>query len=181
MKRLDQDAVKRFIDFCQGHVNTNLLFAPKVTIFAGQQAQISDEVHRPFVVGLRSVAEAIPAEKEKTNSTPPKIEPQLAIVSEGYSIQLSAYEHSPSKLVHLDWEIVESRIRDVAVGTVGQGEGKPPLSVQIPSVERRVCTASASLNSGESLLVHALEGGAKDRRRKYLVITPRVLDESKAK
>lgn len=41
-----------FIQAAQGDRRTNLLFAPKVTLFNGQTATVSDQVTRPFVISL---------------------------------------------------------------------------------------------------------------------------------
>jgi type II secretory pathway component GspD/PulD (secretin) len=41
-----------FINAATGDKRSNLMFAPKVTLFNGQQAQVSNTVQRPFVIGL---------------------------------------------------------------------------------------------------------------------------------
>ncbi len=44
----------RFIQHAQGNKRTNTLAAPKITLYSGQSVVISDEVRRPFVVGIKS-------------------------------------------------------------------------------------------------------------------------------
>jgi hypothetical protein len=58
-------------------------------------------------------------------------------------------------------------------GDVG-GPNERPLSVQVPSIVRRACTASAELTSGESLLLHPLEE-KPGHRRNYIVITATII------
>jgi hypothetical protein len=157
MTVLDRASVERLKAFVQRNPRANLKMSPKVTLFQGQEASIQDLIQRPYVVGLRARDHEF-------------YEPQIQIVSEGSQFRLAAIGNAETGRVRLQIGIVDSRITDVAVATVVRGPNEKPLSVQVPSVERRAYDVSADLPSGESLLMQPLEV-TPGHRRSYIIIT----------
>src|SRR5262249_20339831 len=54
---IDEAQVRRLIGAAQDHPTTNIIFAPKITVFNGQSARIEDGTQRPFVVGVKPASE----------------------------------------------------------------------------------------------------------------------------
>src|SRR4029077_12131923 len=69
-----------FIRAAQGDRRSNLMFAPKVTLFNGQQGTVRDSVDRPFVTSL------IPT----VGFFAVGFTPQITTVSEGVNLQVQA-------------------------------------------------------------------------------------------
>jgi beta-lactamase regulating signal transducer with metallopeptidase domain len=161
LKVLDPASVQRLRTFVQGDARASLLMSPKVTVFQGQPASIYDLVHRPYVVGLHSTGEEAPAARLKT-------------VAEGLQYRLLAFANAETDRVRLQIGIVDSHVTDMTFTTVVGGPDDRPLTVQVPSFERRAYSVSAELSTSESLLLHPLEETAGHRRR-YIVVTAMIL------
>ncbi len=162
MTVLDRASVERLRSLVWRDARANLKMSPRVTLFQGQEASIQVlSQASPFAVGLRAKDYEF-------------YEPQFQTVSEGSQFRLAAVGNAETGHVRLQLGIVDSRIADVAVATVVRGPNEKPLSVQVPSVERRACDVSAELPSGASLLLQPLEE-RRDRRRNYIVITATIL------
>ncbi|WP_166825933.1 hypothetical protein [Thalassoroseus pseudoceratinae] len=113
-----------FIRAAQVDERTNIMFAPKVTLFNGQSATVSSSVDRPFVtsliptVGFFSVG----------------FTPQITVVREGTTLQVSAVVSADRRFVRLTVNPVFSNLTDVftfsfAGGAGGAGTGNGAANV----------------------------------------------------
>jgi general secretion pathway protein D len=79
------------IEAAQGDRRTNLLNAPKVTLFNGQQAFVADAVSRPFVVGV------IPVVGEFASA----LQPVIVVLNEGTLMTIQAVVSNDRRYVRL--------------------------------------------------------------------------------
>ncbi len=102
-----------FIQAAQGDERSNLLFAPKITLFNGQTATVSDQVSRPFVtsliptVGFFSVG----------------FTPQITVVPEGVQLTVQAVISADRRFVRLTVAPLFSNITDVFTFSFLSGGG----------------------------------------------------------
>lgn len=80
-----------FINAAQGDKRTNVLQAPKVTLFNGQQATVSDSSQKPFVMGLVPVVGDFAVAQQ----------PVIVILSEGTSLTVQAVVSADRRFVRL--------------------------------------------------------------------------------
>lgn len=101
------------ISASQGDDRNNLLFAPKVTLFNGQQATVQDNVQRPFVtsliptVGFFSVG----------------FQPQITVINDGVTMQVQAVVSADRRFVRLTVSPVFTAITDVQTFSFLGGSG----------------------------------------------------------
>ena len=67
----------------------NVLQAPKVTIFNGQQALLCDCTHSPYVVGIHYDSDGLQ-------------QPKIAVIDEGIKLSIRATECGDAKQAHLE-------------------------------------------------------------------------------
>lgn len=79
------------IEAAQGDRRTNVLNAPKVTLFNGQQAFVADAVSRPFVVGV------IPVVGEFASA----LQPVIVVLNEGTMMTIQAVVSNDRRYVRL--------------------------------------------------------------------------------
>ena len=91
------------IQAAQGDSRTNVLQAPKVTLFNGQQAFISDTSQRPFVTSVIPVVGDFAAAHQ----------PVITVLSEGTSLSVQAVVSNDRRFVRLTLVPFFSRIGDV--------------------------------------------------------------------
>ena len=112
-----------FIQAAQGDERANILFAPKVTLFNGQPATISDNTTRPFVIGL------IPVVGTGAVGFQPIIQP----ISDGISLTVVAVISADRRFVRLSLAPQFNNVVDVFTfsfasggaggGAIGGGQG----------------------------------------------------------
>ena len=142
----------------QSDSRSNIMMAPKVTLFNGQQATVSSVIQHPFVTGLDSLSG--------------NAQPQIEVVEDGFTLQLTAISDAATGSIHLDCDLLLSEITDVTTASVPGGDGVESLTVQVPVVESQQYSATGELADGESLLLsplHVDDSGA----RLYVVVTAR--------
>ncbi|MGB7324914.1 MAG: M56 family metallopeptidase, partial [Rubripirellula sp.] len=76
--KVSKQQAQYFVQRAQRELQTNMMLAPKVTLFNGQYAVLSDQTQRPFVTGLRAPAEGA------------TMQPIIDIVKDGWQIELLA-------------------------------------------------------------------------------------------
>jgi general secretion pathway protein D len=91
----------------QGDQRSNVLQAPKVTLFNGQQASVSDTSQRPFVTSLIPVVGDFAAAHQ----------PVIVVLSEGTSLSVQAVVSSDRRFVRLTLVPFFSQIGDVETFT----------------------------------------------------------------
>jgi len=96
-----------FINAAQGDRRSNLLQAPKVTLFNGQQAYVSDTSQSPFVMGVIPVVGDFAAAQQ----------PIIVVLSEGTFLTVQAVVSDDRRFVRLTVVPFFSRIGDVETFT----------------------------------------------------------------
>ena len=156
---LDHQEMVALIAMVQADPRSNLMWAPKVTVFDGMSAALSDSVQRPFVTGLRTDDKGV-------------VEPQISVVSEGVQVQLRPHLAADGKGTQLHLQFQESQVESVeVVETTNADESR---SVQIPHVSRSVITTTAEIPQQHTLLVAPLRRD-REGRLHLCLITPRAL------
>ena len=92
-----------FIQAAQGDQRSNLLFAPKVTLFNGQLGHVDSTVRRPFVISL------IPTVGFFSTG----FQPVIAVIPEGISLDVTAVVSADRRFVRLTVAPLFSNITDV--------------------------------------------------------------------
>jgi beta-lactamase regulating signal transducer with metallopeptidase domain len=140
---MDKDQGEKLIQRCrQKDTGPNVPQAPKITVFNGQTACVSDTSKRPFVVGV------IPVGSEAK-------QPQVRVFSEGTMLQLRPIADQ-SGTIHLDFAFTFSKVEDVDTVCFN----RTPTSgttIQIPKMATVRVEGGAKLMSGQWLLL----GGSK--------------------
>jgi general secretion pathway protein D len=158
----------------QGDQRTNILQAPKVTLFNGQQATISDNSQTPFVTSIIPVVGDFAAAHQ----------PVIVVLSEGTSMNVQAVVSSDRRFVRLTLVPFFSKIGDVKEftfnGKVTTKSGKAILdptgknllgrneqettmegtTVQLPTFSFTTVTTTVSVPDGGTVLL----GGIKRLR-----------------
>jgi general secretion pathway protein D len=116
--------VYMLLQAAQGDQRSNVLQAPKVTLFNGQQASVSDTSQRPFVTSLVPVVGDFAAAHQ----------PVIVVLNEGTSLSVQAVVSSDKRFVRLTLVPFFSRIGDVQEFTFsGKTTTKAGTNVKDPS------------------------------------------------
>jgi bla regulator protein blaR1 len=139
---MNKDQGEKLIERCQNNTRSNMLQAPKVTVFNGQTACVSDIAQSPFVVGVAPVEG-----QEATGAR----QPQTRVVSEGTMLQLRPIADQ-SGTIHLDFAATFSKIQkvDTVNFTPASTNG---TTLQIPEVATVCMEGGAALKPGQWLLL----------------------------
>ncbi|MBN2294870.1 MAG: general secretion pathway protein GspD [Pirellulales bacterium] len=114
-----------FINAAQGDKRTNVLQAPKVTLFNGQQATVSDSSQKPFVMGLVPVVGDFAVAQQ----------PVIVILSEGTSLTVQAVVSADRRFVRLTVVPFFSSIGDVdTFSFTGETSSTSDTSTEGPQV-----------------------------------------------
>ncbi|MCR9198642.1 MAG: M48 family metalloprotease [Planctomycetaceae bacterium] len=159
---------------CQSSAKSNIMQAPRVTLFNGQQAAITDSVQRPFVVGLE------PQKKHGKMA----LQPVIRVFDDGWKLRLSPAATEDGG-VDLRCVITESQVTDVKVVDLpvpDQGAGREQAVVQAPSVRERHIQSVVHLQPGESLLIASPEPRSPDSpaektMARYYLLTPTIIED----
>jgi len=139
---LDEKRAKTILERMQADRRAKLLSAPKVAVFSGQSALVSDSSQSPFVVGIEHG------------------KPRKCVVTEGLQLRLCPQLQGDRKL-RLDCALTLSKILNVETFEFASPDGKP-RAVQIPSVKTTSLDVSIQMPLGNTLLIGGLE--TKDDR-----------------
>lgn len=77
---IDQAKTLEVLERCQADLRSNVLHAPRVTMWNGQSGMISDVFLRPFVTGLRQV--------NSSDGSSKSYEPQIRVLKEGSTLRM---------------------------------------------------------------------------------------------
>lgn len=133
----------RLINTMQGDVRTNIYFAPKVTLFNGQQAVVRDEVLRPFVTGMDGN------------------DPVIDVLPDGWKLKINSTVNAEGN-IELKYELRLSAILDVDIKELQGSKEKEPATVQVPDARQLHVRSMATLRDGETLLVSGLKQEAEE-------------------
>jgi type II secretory pathway component GspD/PulD (secretin) len=104
------------INATQGDTRNNLLFAPKVTLFNGQTATVTDTVQRPFVTSLTPTVGFFSV----------GFQPQITVLPEGVSMTVQAVISADRRYVRLTVIPQFTAITDVQSFSFISGSGSNP-------------------------------------------------------
>ena len=141
------------------HQRWKTLFAPKVTMFNGSVATVSDYRIRPFVTSF--------------STTPASIEPKITNVTEGTEFHAFAFAESQGVELRLQWR--QSTIHDVQRQTLYLHSSKN--HAQVPHVHDMLLQSSATLKSGDTLLLAPLVRDANGELT-IILVTPTIIEPS---
>jgi beta-lactamase regulating signal transducer with metallopeptidase domain len=148
---LDDELAREVINIISSDKRSNIMFAPKVSAFDGQQVTISNCVQRPFVVSMKDG------------------EPVIRIHAEGTLIHLQMLPNEKEG-VDLDFKVQVNDIKDVETFTYTDKELEKDFTVQIPIVERASITGLAEVELGSMYLVGGLLPPNSDRKDERLIV-----------
>ena len=161
------------ISSAQGDARSNIMFAPKVTLFTGQIASIKDFTQRPYVTNIRLGGE-----------TGAEMEPVVELVCEGTQIELKA-DVTGDLDTELQAVVTLSQIQKIELANLpfaSRDNPKANVTVQVPSVNRTLIRSSARLSQNQSLLIAVPEVFSGDGNDKnghsiatLIMLTPRII------
>lgn len=135
--------VAKAVSILQGQPRSNLLQAPKVTMFNGGTAIVKDSIVRPFVTGLRT-------------TTSGEVLPDVSNVEQGVQIAVRGFVAGSDGSVQIEFQVRRSEIIDVEVLTTRIDGLSRETSIQLPHVSESNFRTSAKLSPDESILVAPL-------------------------
>ncbi len=122
------------IEAAQGDTRTNVLQAPKVTLFNGQQASVNDSSQRPFVTSVVPVVGDFAAAQA----------PIIVVLSEGTSLNVQAVVSNDRRFVRLTLVPFFSKIGDVETFTFeGRRTSKSGTAVVDPTDDEQTVNNDA--------------------------------------
>ena len=162
-----------FIEAAQADSRSNIMQAPKVTLFNGQQAMVSDTQQSPFVISVTPVVGDFAAAQQ----------PVIVVLSEGTFLTVQAVVSNDRRFVRLTVVPFFSEIKEVNVfkftgstttteDTSSEGDDEQPVtrknsknvstsnsgtSVQLPTFAYQTVTTTVSVPDGGTVLL----GGIK--------------------
>lgn len=162
-----------FIEAAQADSRSNIMQAPKVTLFNGQQAMVSDTQQSPFVISVTPVVGDFAAAQQ----------PVIVVLSEGTFLTVQAVVSNDRRFVRLTVVPFFSEIKEVNVfkftgstttteDTSSEGDDEQPAtrknsknvstsnsgtSVQLPTFAYQTVTTTVSVPDGGTVLL----GGIK--------------------
>ena len=164
---------RHLVGLVQADARSNIMFAPKATVFNGQIALIEDFIQRPFVTNMR-LAEDVGD----------KMEPVVEMVGEGIQIELFA-DVTEEMDVELQAIVNLSQIQKVELANLpfaSPDNSNANVTVQVPSVNRTLIRSSVRLSRDQSLLiavppVFSADGENKPRSpaATLIMLTPRII------
>ncbi|MCG8648829.1 MAG: M56 family metallopeptidase [Pirellulales bacterium] len=156
---------QRILQRIQGDTRSNLMTCPKVTLFSGQVAEITDMSQYPFVVGV-----------QRNQADHEELESKIQIAESGWRLKLRAIRIGDS--IWLDGDTKFSSIRGIDnVDMPIQLKGKP-VSLQIPEVAAMQIRFNAKVNDSQSLLLYSVKDSPKSKEALIMMITPEAIEEA---
>ncbi len=159
---LDEAQRQQSLQKLSGNRRSDVISAPKVTLFNGQSASIKDVTSRPFVVGLDDrieVAEGVTAKA---------LQPVIRVIEEGTTVNLKAIAMQDGG-VRLDYELLLSKIRKVEVAEVPIGGGAAPAQIQVPEVATTSIDSTLNVPAGKTLVLSCLTEVDRGKKQAFLV------------
>jgi len=167
--------MKTLVSGMQSDTRTNLLQAPSVTIFSGQEAVVKDTTKRPFVTSVKPVS-------DKSGD---RLQPVITVLEDGLSLKVTATAVGDNE-VQMDSNVTFSEIGDVDEFTFDSPSQLNGTTVQIPKYIERKVEVSKRIRSGRSLIIdphfvtktltkRLFRSDVITREYTILILTPRVV------
>lgn len=151
--RLNADEAAALVRVVQYERTANILQAPKVTLFNGQQTMVFDCTQTPFVIGIRDGATGVP-------------EPKIVVIDEGIKLTLRTIQSRDAARVQLEGRIELSEINEVR--TASTTLRNQPTAIQLPRVKRCRIDINSEVEDGQSLLIGCIPG--YERKKFFYVL-----------
>jgi hypothetical protein len=151
---LKPGSTRALLAVAQGDARANLMWAPKITMFNGQAATITDCVSRPFVTGVHQKPDG-------------GLEPRVSFVDDGMKVSTRVVV---GKRLRVTGDVELCELRDVR--TYSTSLGGKPATIQTPIVKRCRAHIDTEVDDDDSILIGTLpsrEGEAAT----YVVLTLR--------
>ncbi|WP_162006612.1 M56 family metallopeptidase [Roseimaritima sediminicola] len=159
---LSTEATARLLNEFQQDARTNVLMAPKVTVFNGQQFRLTDTTQRPFVVGVRE------ASKSRQQAYTPSVDrPSLALMEEGIRMEVRPTNRGD----HITWDVVFERKMLQDVGNLTFQRLGEAVTLQVPRSTRDAFTTSLQA-SHTATLAFALPSQDSTESLLMILLTP---------
>ncbi len=168
--RISDDQLREFMQDVQADAHSNILQAPKVTLWNGQTATITDHVERPFVTAV---------EPQEGGWLKPVIE----VLQEGLAVTLRAATTGDGT-IELTFDLQTSRIDEVSLANLPFRNPETPqgkVTVQVPSTSTVSVASTVRLPATQSLLIAVPQlfrssSDAEASSATFYALTPRLLD-----
>ncbi|TWT97139.1 Regulatory protein BlaR1 [Neorhodopirellula pilleata] len=134
-----------FIHQVQSDVRSNIMMAPKVTMFNGQRGLISDCVQRPFVTDVLEVA----------GDFATALQPKISVIEDGWKFLIKTSVTAEER-VKLQMVFTQSSVDGVKFANLPNTRGNnfpERLTIQVPTVHSDTIAVESVLNEDEALLV----------------------------
>jgi|GEM_PF-2121407 len=141
---ISDDQLRQFVQDVSADSHSNILQAPKMTLFNGQTATIIDRVQRPLVTAVEPQDGGW-------------LQPVIEVLDEGMTMTLRAVTTGDGT-VELMFDLQTSRIDAVAVANLPYPHPEGPdgkVTVQVPTVLTTSAAATVQLPATQSLLIAA--------------------------
>lgn len=167
--RVSNDQLRQFIQRAQSDVRSNILMAPKVTLFNGQSGTISSGGQRPLVTAVEFRARNV-------------LQPVVDVVEESLSIMVQPFVQTENEL-DLTFELRVSKLKAVELANLPIRYPDQPhtkVTVQVPLVGETTLGGSVFLKDEQSILIAAprsfdSEHSSDSTSSEYVVLTPRII------
>ena len=137
--------IERFIRQVQLDSRSNIMLAPKIAMFNGQCAVISDVSQRPFVTDVWEIA------GDKVTAMQPKI----SVFEDGWKFLLKTTV-SPDEEVKLQMVLTQASVEGVRLASLPNSRSSDPnqrVTIQVPTVKSDSIAVESMLNDSGALLV----------------------------
>lgn len=154
--------LNRIIAEAQSDTSTNVMQAPTITIFPGQNAVVSDVTQRPFVTSV----------KPNEDTENPEMQPVITVLEDGLSMNINAAVVGDED-IQLNSSVSFGEIGEVETFTFETPGKFSGTSVQIPEYTVRKVSISKKLLRDQSLIIdpHFVTEKVTKRRFRSDIIT----------
>jgi beta-lactamase regulating signal transducer with metallopeptidase domain len=168
--KITDEQVRRFVQRTAKDVRSSMMLAPKVRVFNGMSACVSDEAIHPFVTGMR------PHDPGKGR----QMDPVIDCFNEGFRFHIRG-DVSDENQIRIQCALTLSKLEDVALANLPintDDDSGARLTVQVPQTKSVTVHAGGVFKKSESLLLTCPTTFTSDQPRQeshalcYLV-TPR--------
>lgn len=142
----------------KGSSRSNVMFAPKITLFPAMEGTIFSGVERPFVVGVSQSGR--------------KAVPQITHCPEGTHLRMRALPKAGSDLVRMQCRLRLTQV--VHVRTFSTRVARTDTTVQIPSLRAFNVNVDREVREGHTLLI-GCPPAREGEDPTHVLLTPRVL------
>jgi hypothetical protein len=143
--KINHQESEKFIHQVQSDVRSNIMMAPKVTMFNGQRGLISDCVQRPFVTDVFEV------KGEQATA----LQPKISVFEDGWKFLIKT-SVTAEEQVKLQMVFTHSSVDAVKLANLPNARGNDPqerVTIQVPTVHSESIAVESVLSEDEALLV----------------------------